>query len=211
MVVRWPFWLGERASKSGCVDGSKRLGLTVRNASGVAELAVDSSSVVKVAPSSRESLGLFDHERCPFLRVSVEHQAEPLVAVVTDVSTTAPHCVADLHGSLVALLPFEPSRAKSVANSRDAPVDPVIACDVVGPEMGLCVPCIDVTAQGVLEYSVGFIVVVCVGCAGVRAGCAVVVSGTVGTAHMAMGLKPPRRDNSRGACRGPGVATAAGS
>ena len=184
----------------------------MRDASRIADLAVYSSCVVKVAPNSGESLGLFGHERCPFVGVTMEHGAEPLVAVIAGVSPTTPHCIADLHCGLVALLPVEPSRCvEPVSYGGDTPVDPVVASDVVVPEIGLCVPCINVAAQGVLEYPVGFVVVIFVGSAGVRAGCGVVLSGAVGTAHMAMGLEPPQCGCSRGACRGLGVATAADS
>ena len=165
----------------------------MRNTRGVTKLAVYSSNVVKVTPNSRESPGLLGHERCPFMRVSVKRSAEPLVAMVSDVSPTAPHCVANLQRSLVAHLPVEPSRdAESVANGGDAPVDPVVASDVVGPEIGLCVPCIDVAAQGVLEDPVGVVIVVVVRGAGARAGCAVVVTGAVGGTLVVMGLEPPQ-------------------
>ena len=105
LVVEWPLWSGERTSEPGSVDSAKRLRFTLRDASRVTDLAVYSSCVVKVAPNSRESLGLFGHERSPFLGVAKEHGAEPLLAVMPGASPAAPHRVADLHRGLMALLP----------------------------------------------------------------------------------------------------------
>ena len=57
-----------------------------------------------------------------------------------------------------------------MANSWHAPVSPVVSHQVVDPEEGVGVPCIDVEAESTLDDPIWFVVVVAVGAVGIGAG-----------------------------------------
>ena len=78
----------------GPLNRQQRLLLTARDACRVPDPAVDAAHLLKLPPSSRESLRLFDHVRCPFVGILKEHGADSLLAVIARASPTAPHPIA---------------------------------------------------------------------------------------------------------------------
>ena len=132
-------------AQSDPLDSPKRLLLAARNAHRVRNLTVNAAHLLKLPPSSRESLGLGDHVSCPLLGVSKEHGAKSLLAVVTSTSPTAPYALANLNRSAMALLPPHANGGVQLeSDCGNAPMIPVIPHNVGGPEKIVDVPCVDV-------------------------------------------------------------------
>ena len=151
---------GERSPQPGPLDRMEGLFLTARDACGVGDVAVDSAHLSELLPGACESLHLGDHVCCPFVGVLKEHSAEALLALVSCASPAAPHSCAHLDRNSLGLLP-SPTHGgvDHLSDGRDAPVIPVVSCNLVDPEESFSVPCIHVEAKGILD---GFVVIVVV-------------------------------------------------
>ena len=75
-----------------------------------------------------------------------------MMAVIACGAPAAPDSAAQVHRDPLAFLPA-PShgRVDHLADRRDAPVVPVVACDVSGPQEGLSVPSVDVKSKGLFD------------------------------------------------------------
>ena len=98
-------WSGERSPQPGPLDCHDGLLLTAGNACGVVYLAVDAAHLLELASSARKALDLVGHESSPLMRALAEHEAEALLVVVACVAPAAPHSIAYVDCSLLALLP----------------------------------------------------------------------------------------------------------
>ena len=96
---------GERLPPHGAVNGLHSLLSATRDACKIPDQTVNPAHPFKLMPNSCESLGLFDHVGAPGLGGLQKEGSEALLAMVTRAAPAVPHLVADLDGSLVALLP----------------------------------------------------------------------------------------------------------